>query len=357
MIEIVQTMEDIGRKEWNTLAGKDKVETMYEWFQFAQNTEADRELTYCHAVYRDERGIRGILPACYVNTYLKDFAVAFAFFPLVNSLPSIKIPFKVTEVCIPRSIDSRYFGDRKYFNECLLAIERFSRENHHSFIIMRGFNKRINLPDYLCMELLPEAYVDPYPSWDAYLEDQKGKHGKHIRYEYRKSIENGTKTYVIEDLTDYYDPFFPLFMNVNEKNKHIMKFTREYFRKLEEYLSDFSKCIVAENKGEVVGFLFLLENDYFISCKFAGRDYTASDPYVYFRLLYELIRYSTERKKPASIEKTAYDAKARRGFKLMEKLCYVKSNYPMVGNIYLGMVKMANRRMSKQIREMKSSQE
>ena len=102
--------------------------------------------------------------------------------------------------------------------------------------------------------------------------------------------------------------------------------------------------------------MFLLENDHFITCKYAGRDYSAADPYVYFRLLYELIKYSIKKKKPISMEKASYEAKLRRGFKYIEKWCYLKPLLPVLGDVYINMVTKRNKRIGKRIQEVKSFQ-
>jgi hypothetical protein len=345
-------MKDVKKKDWDNLVQKDSPETSYEWFCFAEDIGFDRNLNYCNVLYKDTQ-LRGVLPAYYLDVLLRDFAVSFGFFPLGRFIPLVKTPFKVTEVRIPYSVESRYLGDKAHFYECLKALETFSRERGHSFLFMKNTSEVLDLPEYACIELFPAVSIDPYPSWDAYLESQKGKRGKHIRYEYKKSIENGTKTYIIEDLTNYYTILERMHRNVCKKNKSISFYPENYFKTMDAYVPQYTKCIFAENDGDIIGFLFLLENDHFIICKHAGRDYDAPDPYLYFRLLYELIKYSIKTKKKVSIEKATYDAKLRRGFTLIEKRCYIKS-HSLVGDIYLNMVKKSNERMKKKIQRAES---
>ncbi|MBU7041865.1 MAG: hypothetical protein HXS45_13725, partial [Theionarchaea archaeon] len=69
------------------------------------------------------------------------------------------------------------------------------------------------------------------------------------------------------------------------------------------------------------------------------------------------IKYSIKKKKPMSIEKASYDAKLRRGFTLIEKRSYVRSNLPLVGDLYLGLTKRANTRVVSQIEKIKSLQD
>jgi predicted N-acyltransferase len=355
MIEIIQTMNDMEKEEWDSLAGIDKVETSYDWFCFAEDLELKSCPKYCHAVYRDKRGnILGILPAYYHNIHLRNFVNQLGLIPIAKYFPEMITSFKTTRVHIPLSCDSRYFGDRKYFNECLAELKNLSREKKHFLFTILDSNEKMNLPDLLCVETFPETYTEPYPSWNAYTESQKGKRGKHIRYEYKKSVESGTKTYLKEDLDGYHDLLYNMYMDVSAKYRHPVVFPKDFFKRMEDALPGYTKCLFAENKGEIIGYLFLLENDYFISCKYAGRNYQAPDPYSYFRLMYELIKYSIKKKKPVSIEKTSYEAKLRRGFKLIEKKCYIKPNLPIVGDIYTMLAKMANKKISNHIKEIKT---
>jgi len=111
-----------------------------------------------------------------------------------------------------------------------------------------------------------------------------------------------------------------------------------------------------DENGTITGYFLLVENDWFISCKYAGRDYEARDPYVYFRLLYELIKYSIKKKKPVSAEKATYDAKLRRGFKVIEKRNYLKVNWPFVEDLYIKVLKRVNKAKAENIKRVKSLQ-
>jgi predicted N-acyltransferase len=348
-------MKDIEKKDWNALVGKNKAEASYEWFSFVEDLPLERKYTYCHVVYKDEKeNIIEILPAHSKNFYVKDFVISSGLLSLGRISPRMKTPFTMTEVQIPLSVDSIYLGEKNHFYECLSALEAFSKEKFSYFVIIKNSNEEMNLPGYSCIELYPEVYMEPYTSWDSYIQSQKGKRGKHIRYEYKRSVESGTKTYLKEDLDGYHDLLYDMYMDVSAKYGHPVVFPRDFFKRMEDALPGYTKCLFAENKGEIIGYLFLLENDHYITCKYAGRNYQAPDPYSYFRLMYELIKHSIKKKKPVSIEKTSYEAKIRRGFKLIEKKCYIKPNLPIVGDIYTMLAKMANKKISAHIREIKT---
>ncbi|MBU7038062.1 MAG: N-acetyltransferase [Theionarchaea archaeon] len=358
MMEIVHRTRDIDREEWNALTRGARPETHYNWFLFCEDIGQRRNLTYCHVIYKDSQGtIRGMLPAYSLHICLRDFLVSFGLLSLARLTPVLKTPFKITEVHIPYSVDSLYLGDPLYFNQCLRFLEEFSRERRHAFLFVKDCSSHLDLPQYTCVEQFPEVCMTPYPSWDAYCGSQQGRRAKNIRYEYRKSVEHGTKTYMVEDLGGYSTLLETMETNVWEKNKSYSEPIKGYFKKIEEYVPDLTKCIFAENGGEIAGYLFLLENDSSITCKHAGRNYSCSDPYVYFRLLYELIKYSIKQKKPVSIEKASYDAKLRRGFKLVEKRSYLKSNLLALGDLYLRLIKRANRRVATQVEEIRSLQD
>jgi predicted N-acyltransferase len=357
MIEIVKTMKDIEEEEWNMLAGDDKVETTYKWFCFIENVGIDPHPTFCHAVYRNETGaIQAIMPAYYHNINIRRFAGESLYIGLRQFFPNKKIPFMVTDVHIPLSCDFRFFGDRTYVTECLTALGQFTKEKKHFLLRIKDSNERLNLPGFINFEVYPEVYMNPYSSWDAYIQDQRGKRGKHLRYEYRKSVAIGTRTYMEEDLSGYSDLLYDMYINVCEKNMGTVIYPRNYFKKMEDYLHHYTKCLFAEENGDITAYLFLMENEYCISCKYAGRNYEARDPYVYFRLLYDLIKYSIEKKKPISAEKATYEAKLRRGFKTIEKTNYIKSYWPFIGDIYLKMLTLLYTERSKNIKKVKSLQ-
>ena len=355
MIEFVHTMKDIEKKDWNTLAGFDKVETTHEWFSFVEDISFEPKPYYCHAVYRKKGEIVGILPAYYHFIFIKDFMRETGFLTLESLFPKMKTPFKLTKVSIPLSCDSRYFGDKKYFHDCLTELKNFSKERKDLLFAVLDFNGKIDSPDLFCIETYPEAYTKPYPSWDAYIQSQPGKRGKHMRYEYKKSIKSGTKTYIQEELEGLYTVLYDLYLNVSAANRSPLTFPRDFFKKMDEHLREYTRCIFAENEGRITGHLLFLENDHIISCKYAGRDYEAKDTYLYFRLMYELIKYAIDKKKPLSMERTSYDAKFRRGFSPVEKRNYIKSSCFM-GNLYLDLLKMVKKRFERHIQEIKALQ-
>ncbi len=353
MIEIITTMKDIEKKDWNNLIQKDKVETSYQWFCFVEDIHIEPEFDFCHAVCRDN-DIVGIIPAYSRHIYFKNFVRESGLRPLQDMLPNIRAPLKTTRAHIPLSCDFRYFGNRKYFNKCLTGLEDFTKEENHFILVIRDSNEKLELSDYFCMELYPEAYTDPYPSWDIYIKNQKGKRGKHIRYEYKKSVDLGTKTFIVNDLEDYTGLLYDMYYNVCIKNKSIIDYPENFFKKMEEHLHEYTRCIFAEENGNITAYLFILENEHYISCKYAGRNYQEKDPYTYFRLLYELIKYSIKKKKPVSAEKATYEAKLRRGFKPIEKRNYYKTNYPHLGDLYFLFLKKINKKRLKHINEVKS---
>lgn len=356
MIELVRTMKDIEKKDWNSLVGKDKVETSYEWVSFAEDINIEPGHNYCHAVCEEKGKIVGILPAYYHNVYVRKPPQVSRLYALRKIVPRAKTPFKMTRVHIPLSCDSRYFGDKKYFNECLAEIENFSREKNHFLLRIDDSNEKMNIPGFFCIEVSPEVYTESYPSWDGYIQSQRGKRGKNIRYEYKKSVDMGTKTYLVEELDAYYDLLYNMYISVYTKNNGSVTYPRDYFKRMDECLYKYTKCIFAEDNGTITGYLLLVENDWFISCKYAGRDYKARDPYVYFRLLYELIKYSIKKKKPVSAEKATYDAKLRRGFKVIEKRNYLKVNWPFLEDLYVAVLKRVNKAKAENIKRVKSLQ-
>lgn len=169
-------------------------------------------------------------------------------------------------------------------------------------------------------------------------------------------MDRGTKTYIVKELDEYTDLLYTMYIDVYTKNNGNVTYPRNYFKKMEDYLHEYTKCIFAEDNGDITGYLFLVENDYVISCKYAGRDSEARDPYVYFRLLYELIKYSIKKKKPVSAEKATYDAKLRRGFNVIEKRNYLKIKWPVLEDLYLAVFKRVNKAKAEDIKRVKSLQ-
>jgi hypothetical protein len=357
MTEIITSMEEIRKREWDNLVGKDKVEMQYAWFQFIEHIDLHPEITYCHAIHRHDGVIDGILPAYVHPIYLKQFIRESGFFSVARLMPKMKMPARMIKIHVPLCCDSRFFGNMKFFEPCVQKIAQSSLEDRCIMVVIRDFNGKRSLKHFKRIETFPEAHMNPYPSWDAYIQDQKGKRGKHIRYEYTKSTEHNTKTFLVDDLDGYHDLLYSLFLNVSTKNKSMDSLPPNFFRKMEEYLSPYTRCIFAETDGEINGYLFFLENEYYISCKYAGRTYQESDPYLYFRLIYDLIKYAIKTQKQVSMERTSYDAKFRRGFKAIEKYNYIFPRTPIGGDIYLGLITTGLNTFYKKLENIKSLQE
>ncbi|MGC1121076.1 MAG: GNAT family N-acetyltransferase [Candidatus Methanofastidiosia archaeon] len=335
MIKIIHTVEDVDRNTWNALAGTDKVETTYDWFSFCEDVKLSPPLTFCHALYTENDEVKGIMPAYSYPIYLHNFIRESGMRPLGKLFPRTRTRFRMSKVHIPLSCDSRFFGDRTHFLTCLDKIEDYIRSSDHFLLVLQDVAESLTLPGYVKTNAWPEVCLDPYPSWDRYLESQKGKRAKSIRYEYRKSVDTGTRTFMADDLDQYTDLLYDMYLNVCDKNESIVTYPRDFFKKLEDHLSSCTRCIFAEDANDITAYLFLLENEHWISCKFAGRTYESEDPYVYFRLMYEMIKYAAGKGKPISAEKAAYQAKLRRGFKIFPKFNYSRSYYPIIGELYL----------------------
>jgi hypothetical protein len=339
MIKIIHTVEDVDRNTWNALSGADKVETTYEWFLFCEDVALSPPLTYCHALYTEHDEVKGILPAYSYPINLHNFIRESGIRTLGKLFPRAETRFKMSKVHIPLSCDWRFFGDKTHFLTCLNKIEDYVKSQDHFLLVLQDVGESLTLPGYVKTTDWPEVCMDAYPSWDTYLESQKGKRAKSIRYEYRKSVETGTKTFMTEDLDQYNDLLYDMYLNVCDRNKSIIEYPRDFFKKLEDHLFPYTKCIFAEDATGITTYLYLLENEHWISCKFAGRTYESEDPYVYFRLMYEMIKYAAGKGKPISAEKAAYQAKLRRGFKIVPKFSYYRSYYPLLGELYLGIYK------------------
>ncbi|MBU7014067.1 MAG: GNAT family N-acetyltransferase [Theionarchaea archaeon] len=339
MTRIIQTVEDVNRNTWNALVGTDKVETTYDWFLFCEDVKLSPSLTFCHAVYTEDDEIKGIMPAYSYPIYLYNFVRESGVRPLARLFPRMKTRFNMSKVHIPLSCDFRFFGNMSYFHACLKGIEEHIRINNHFLLVLQDYKESLSLPGYVKTNGWPEVCLDPYPSWERYLESQKGKRAKSIRYEYRKSVDLGTKTFMTDDIDQYTDLLYDMYLNVCDRNEGMITYPGDFFRKMEDHLSPYSRCIFAEDGNDITAYLYLLENENWISCKYAGRTYESEDPYVYFRLMYEMIKYAARKKKPISAEKAAYEAKLRRGFRIVPRFNYHRSYYPVVGDLYLKMYK------------------
>ncbi|MGD2250649.1 MAG: GNAT family N-acetyltransferase [Candidatus Methanofastidiosia archaeon] len=352
-MEIIHTMKDIKKEDWNSLVKNDKVEISHEWFSFTENVGMKPGFNYCHVLHTEQGKPVTILPAYHqplnLNTIIRGYKPAF----VKILLDKIKVPLSITKSHIPLSCDFRILGNAKYFSECLAKLDEFSKKQRHFYLVVRDSNDYLDLPRFFCRERYPEVLLNSYSSWDAYLEDQPGKRAKNIRYEYKKSVKAGTKTYMVEDLEDYNTILHTLLMNVCQVHLSFVKYPKHFFKTVKKYVPAYARCLCAEYQGDITAFLFFLENKHFISCKYAGRDYTAEDSYVYFRLMYDLIKHAAKVGKPISMEKVSYEAKLRRGFKIQRKKDYVKLYFPVIKTLYTPVLHATNDYVTKYTQKLK----
>jgi predicted N-acyltransferase len=341
-MEIIHTMKDIEKEDWNSLIKNDKVEITHEWLSFAENVGVKPGFNYCHAVHTEQGKPVTILPAYHQPLNLNAIIRGYKPYFIKILLNKMKVPLSITRSHIPLSCDFRILGDTTYFSKCLAALDQFSKKRHHFYLTIRDSNDYLDLPHFFCRERYPEMLLDSYSSWDTYLEDQPGKRAKSIRYEYKKSVKAGTKTYIVENLEDYNPVLYALLMNVCKQHLSFVKYPGNFFKIVKKYVPAYAKCLCAEYQGDITAFLFFLENKHYISCKFAGRDYTAEDSYVYFRLMYDLIKHAAKVGKPISMEKVSYEAKLRRGFKIQRKRDYVKLYFPIIKTLYTPVLYVTN---------------
>ena len=276
-------------EDWDALAG-DNPYLKRDFLTFIEGTEADYQPRY-YMIFN----CSGALDSCFVAHRRRGYNL--------GMFSPVNLPISVTLIYLPMCVTR----SGVVLGELREAVFREIRA-------IKGFKMVLNLPDKevedFAVGLTCPKCILPL-RWDS-MEDYLGSMRSSYRNHYKRILKKsaGLTIRYLEDGREFDDQLYSLYCHVRDSSRvRIERLSKAYFQ------GEMFRLFVAEEQGDPVGFVQLLENGTELIFEFVGLDYRCNARLpVYHRMLLEIVDYGI-RKGSRTIDfgQTADDTKLKLG--------------------------------------------
>jgi len=287
---IAKTINDIPRQEWDSLFGKELIES-YGYLKTLQDNGVE-EFSFGYLVGKKNDNTILILPFFIMNfsfamllpQFLHKISGAFNRWLKVKALFLGSPTTEGFSMGISANEDSE-----AVLNEALKELEAFSKEEGIAGMIFYNLSsKDLKLAEYLKrkkflgMETLPTTAINiEANSLEEYIQGLGKNTRKDLRKKLRRSQEiSELKTEPREDIADIINNVYGLYLNnFNDADINFEILTKYFFLNICSNMPGVAKYFITYDKGKIVAFnLCLIKNGIFID-KFIGFDYEVAHKY------------------------------------------------------------------------------
>ena len=338
---ITKTIDDIPRQDWDSLFGKELIES-YGYLKTLQDNGA-KEFSFGYLVGKRNSSIVFILPF-----FILDFSLAMLAPKFLHKIAAAFKHWLKIKVIFLGSPTTEGFSmglvanedPTAILDEAMQKLESFSKEERIAGMAFYNLSpKDLKLAEYLKrnkflkMATLPTTMINIEA---GSLEEYIQKLGKNTRKDLRKKLRHsqelcGLKTELREEITDIIDNVYELYLNnFNDADVHFEVLTRDFFLNICRNMPGIAKYFITYDKGKIVAFnLCLVKNGVFID-KFIGFDYTVAHKYhLYYTTFCHNIDWCIENGlKIYQPGFSDYHPKVRLGAKLIPLDIFVKTSSP-----------------------------
>lgn len=306
------SVSSVDAAAWNALVGRNRMICRHEYVSAVEHSQINDCRYFYPAVYDD-----GVLVAhaCvyFISTELDTFAQgcvkqaiqcvrrAWGRFLVMRTMECGSPVGLGSTVCIREGTDAR-----SILRLMVREIERLANEQGVSAVFFRDFTDddlalfdELQSSGYRRVRNLPSARLTlRWASFDDYLNDMRSEYRCKLLVQMKRFREAGGTVEYVKNPAGYARELARLWRNAYE---HAHEYRREilqedYFENVASLADGCTSVLLARVKGQLAGFLLLLEDDDILTTLFSGLDYAYSRASAtYFNLFYETVRLALER--------------------------------------------------------------
>jgi predicted N-acyltransferase len=325
-MEILNTISDIGKHQWNTLVNTRTPEGSYEWYKAVEESKME-DLYY---VTLWEKG--DLVAACCCFTFVREELL-------------LKIPLLVC--WSPLSSILGFFSPSKEYTPYLLqGLEKIRNILHLPGTLIANLEPDDYKRHTPCMKgftpfyLASTAYLDlPYTDFDDYLNSLRSSDRRSIR----KTLNRAEKRWQIQhvltnDLSKWKHVAYRLQgLTCAEHNDFKNYISKEFYESLQKTMKDKVELSIFLKDSIPLASGLCLNNEKVAVHKYAGVDPEYRQYQAYFLLYYEGIRKAIERNQSRIyFGTTTYQFKKKIGCDITPMHCFGKMANPLF-NVMLNM--------------------
>lgn len=345
-LQIIDTIHQIDREEWDSVAGENIFES-YGWLKtFEHNYIGDQKPRYF--LLREEGRLIAVA-ACYITRpserVFNSDDTLLGRFKLYAS--KMGISFLPALICSPWGVFGAHFSFAKHLDsnqaesaatELIQSIENFAYNHQlpilfhnvmdHEISLLRSLNER----RYSRAETFPVCYLDvEWSSFEDYLTSVKRiskGNAKMIRREINKNRSEGVVIQQLETADGFQEHLYDLVnRNYLNHNGKPFPYRKAYFKSLKENLGTDAVIYTATKKNKLIGVTVCFREKKSSYLSYIGVDHdSAGNDFTYFNLAYyHPIRDAIlDRIERMYYGQALYSVKTRRGCKISNTYTFYK---------------------------------
>ncbi|MGD2250641.1 MAG: GNAT family N-acetyltransferase [Candidatus Methanofastidiosia archaeon] len=325
-MEILNTISDIGKHQWNTLVHAQTPEASYEWYKAVEESKM-KDLYY---VTLWEKG--DLVAACCCFTYLgEEIFLKIPFLACWSPLSSILGFFSPSTEHISRLLQGLHtIQDKLHLRGTLIA--NFEQEDYQ--------RHNLYMKEYNPLSLASTTYLDlPYADFDEYLNSLPSSHRRSIR----KTLNRAEKRWQIKHvLTNNLSQWKHVAHRLQgltcaEHNDFTNYLSKKFYESLQKTMKDKVELSIFLKDSIPLASGLCLNNETVAVHKYAGVDPEYRQYQAYFLLYYEGIRKAIERNQSRiCFGTTTYQFKKKIGCEVAPLYSFGKMANPLL-NVMLNM--------------------
>ena len=319
-MEITDTIQNIHEREWNALAGTDRIERSRGWYRTIEDSGV-RKMNY---VFLKESNTLTAAACCHT---------------FIENMYNIKIPF--LEVRTPLGKSSAFFSENSEQTAMLLkGLEDIQKkEKTKGFLILDFKQKEFNaikkyMKGFIVFQLEENTYMDlDYSDFDDYLSTLSRKARGNIRNTLNKAEKRwNIKKVVTNEFSKWGHVAHRLQNYICERHNDYRWFLKEeFYPSLETHLKDKAEMLLFFKDDIPLASGLSLNSSTICECRAAGIDPHYRQYQAYFLMYYEVIKRAIERgQKRIYFGTTTYEVKEKLGSKREELFGFAKMENPLL---------------------------
>jgi predicted N-acyltransferase len=212
---------------------------------------------------------------------------------------------------------------------------KIAKRQHAHIVLFRDFNaSELNKLDSLQRKgfvrafTLPTTFLDvKWTSFDSYINSFRSQRKAKAKRDIRDFGKGDFDIEICRDFSRYADELYNLYCNVYEKSESkFEKLTPEFFANMSQNLKNNICAILVWDRGKLIAFDLILEEQELLSPLYLGIDYTYNNEYkIYFNMIFQIIKYGIESgKKVIELGQTTYFPKLNVGARMEPLYIFIK---------------------------------
>ena len=305
-VEIASNIKEIEKKEWDKLASNN-VFSSYGWLKTVEETFIEK-IEPLYFFITDSKGIVGA-SVCYIfnKTNISGNLDHLIFGRFMKQAGRSGLSFLPALICSPLVSHGFHCLIREDINpeervsvtnNLLYAIEKTALEKRLPLAFVNvmtdetGLNELTRNRGYHKVLDIPLHYLDikwkTFKGYKDHLKPISRNMWRHLNTEINKNRREGVLIQPVDDVAVYEDRLYELVnMNAYDHNKMPFKFSKAFFKKLKENLSDETTIYMAVKKGKVIGVSIILSRNGVGYMPIVGIDHELSgNDLTYFNIAY-----------------------------------------------------------------------